>query len=530
MAGKNIQNGDSKQEVPQEEPRDSKKDLSLKISLWIVAFTVGAVILVLELLASGWLAPIYGRDLHVWGVILGVTLFSLALGYFLGSATAKGISFFFLPYLLALGGLLALGTGKIFLIYSQKGISFSTPSLFFWTLIILGLPLLALALVSPWIIELYSRLGVGPGKAAGLIYGISTLGSVLGALGAGFWAIPMMGLWNSLCYSAWALVFGILNCAVGNRKNQFHSFIAAGILGLGCLAAYLAPPSKKATFSKNLNLKLLYRDDSWYGRREVYDDGTRIHLVVDGILQTGMPKEGLGKYPAGSFIRSGYVMELLPYLYPQGREALVIGLGGGLLSTYFQKYGWDILSLEVDPVMVALAQKFFYFQGKYKIMDGRVYLQQHSRKWDFILVDVFRGAAMPSHFTTLEFFQLLSKRLKPKGILAMNLIGHPKGRDIRSILKTAHVVFPHILFYDAWGDQEFGNLTLFARLVPLPLARAERALSQRNIFIPNPYPLKKMDFTNLPILRDYRNPLPLYRQESLLKWREETFRLFNRSP
>ena len=47
-------------------------------------FLSGGVVMVLEVLGTRLIAPIYGTSMHVWSALIAVTLLSLSVGYWLG--------------------------------------------------------------------------------------------------------------------------------------------------------------------------------------------------------------------------------------------------------------------------------------------------------------------------------------------------------------------------------------------------------------------------------------------------------------
>ena len=58
--------------------------------IWFLclAALAGAAIMAVELLGARMLSVGYGASLHVWAVMISVTLLSLALGYFVGGVLA----------------------------------------------------------------------------------------------------------------------------------------------------------------------------------------------------------------------------------------------------------------------------------------------------------------------------------------------------------------------------------------------------------------------------------------------------------
>src|SRR5216117_4054865 len=54
----------------------------------VASFVVGAVILVAEIVGTRVISPYYGASVYVWSSLIGVTLASLAVGYWSGGYVA----------------------------------------------------------------------------------------------------------------------------------------------------------------------------------------------------------------------------------------------------------------------------------------------------------------------------------------------------------------------------------------------------------------------------------------------------------
>jgi spermidine synthase len=195
----------------------------------------------------------------------------------------------------------------------------------------------------------------------------------------------------------------------------------------------------------------------------------------------------------------------------------MIGLGGGLLSSYFLRYGLEITSIEIDPAVVYLARKYFSFQGICHVADGRRFLKATNENYDFIILDVYRGEDIPAHLCTREFFEMVAKRLSEKGILAVNLIGSIPGQDTGSILKTVKKIFPQILLYGTVQADEIGLLTFFASKNLLSTDFAKRELKKIGLSLP---PSISIDTNIHYLLTDDQNFLPILRRETARKWRK----------
>jgi len=168
----------------------------LRILLPVSVFVSGAVVMVLEVLGTRLIAPVYGTSLHVWSAIIAVTLLSLSVGYWVGGRFADRFpraSVYFVVFEAAavLIVLLPLAHQPILTITKPLGLrggALASAVLF------LGLPLTLLGMISPYAVRLAAHLIVDLGRTTGRLYALSTAGSLLGTLCAGFYLIPSFRL------------------------------------------------------------------------------------------------------------------------------------------------------------------------------------------------------------------------------------------------------------------------------------------------------------------------------------------------
>jgi spermidine synthase len=139
--------------------------------------------------------------------------------------------------------------------------------------------------------------------------------------------------------------------------------------------------------------------------------------------------------------------------YPENApsRALMIGLGGGSLTSYLAGYlpELQIDNVELDRGVIAAAKKYFGLKERAGVRliegDGRVFLMRQSKTYDLILIDAFRGGYVPFHLLTKEFYHLLVRRLEPKGVAVFNL--HQGTKLFDSTLKTLSTVFAAVDVY-----------------------------------------------------------------------------------
>jgi spermidine synthase len=136
------------------------------------------------------------------------------------------------------------------------------------------------------------------------------------------------------------------------------------------------------------------------------------------------------------------------YLRPNPRKILMIGLGGGTLTTAFSAVvpGAEIDVVELDPAMVRVAKEYFGFKPTPKIRmiveDGRVYVKRaiaKGEKYDLIILDAFGERYIPPHMMTHEFLNEVKQVLANDGVVAANT--HRAETRYDSESATYHMVF-----------------------------------------------------------------------------------------
>lgn len=176
-----------------------------RAELALAAFVSGSAGLAVELFGARLMSASFGTSLRVWSVIVGITMGSLALGYWLGGLVAdrrptRRLAMALL-LLSAVAVVLSPWLGEVARLLEK------TPAVvgcMIAAMLILGPALLPLGMVSTVLIRVGSAGTEESGRISGLVYALTTAGGVAGSLACGFWAIPFLGVRTG------ALVFGCL--------------------------------------------------------------------------------------------------------------------------------------------------------------------------------------------------------------------------------------------------------------------------------------------------------------------------------
>lgn len=394
--------------------------------LLILSFIEGAVVMVAELCGAKLLAPIFGSSLYVWASVMGITLGALAIGYFYGgwlSDKAKTpqkkleqILVLAALFILVMPVLSYYVVPRISYLPFLVGVVISTFSLLF-------LPVFFLGATSPLFILLQTSEIVSAGKASGTVYAISTAGGILSTFLCGFYLIPTLGL------NACLIGFGLLLFMV-----TIFVFKILKPVQLLCLAAciYLNFQFVKAP------LNIDFKADSILGHLEVKtiptknSDSIRL-LTINNIIQTEMnvrTKQSVSAYISLlDTLITGFNNTSTTLSVKAKKQALVLGLGGGLAANLLVGKNYSVDGVEFDNRIIEAAKNYFYMDKRVNSVcaDARYFLNHCTKKYDVVLVDIFKAEEQPSHVLTLQSLNQLKNNLNKNAILLINWHGYVSG-------------------------------------------------------------------------------------------------------
>nr|BEK65961.1 fused MFS/spermidine synthase [Kitasatospora purpeofusca] len=184
--------------------------------------------------------------------------------------------------------------------------------------------------------------------------------------------------------------------------------------------------------------------------------------------------------------RLGHLVDLVA---PPGRPLTVLHLGGGALTLARYVAATRPRSrqqvAEIDTALTDLVRTELPlergWQVKVRGADARAVLERTPEgSVDLVIADVFSGARVPAHCTTVEFTALAARALAPGGWYAVNIADGSALAFARSQVATLGAVLPELcLVADpaVLRGKRFGNLVLAAAHTPLPLAELTRRVA-----------------------------------------------------
>jgi spermidine synthase len=448
-----------------------------------LAFTGGLASLGIEFAAARLLAPFFGQSLFIWGTLIGLILIYLTAGYYLGGRLADRHP---QPRLLfQLTAAAALWTALIPLIsrpilsLAQTGFAQLSVGLVLGSLVsvmvLFALPVILLGMVSPFVIRLRIRDLESAGNAAGAVYALSTLGSILGTFLPVFWLIPTYGTRPTIFILAFLL--GLMSAVglVWGGGGRIYALIPLAILALAFLSG---GGIKGAAYGKEL-----YETESAYSYIQVLKSGTETQLLIDD----GHAVHSI--YDPTSLYTHGYWDDaLLAPFFGSGRaprHIALVGLAGGTVARQFTAIDGPVAidGVELDPKLVEVGRRYFAMTEPNLhviVADGRYWMATTAGRYDVIFVDAYRQPYIPFYLTTREFFQSARAHLNPGGVLAINVGRTADDRRLVDALGgTLSSVFPHVFTIDT--SVRFTNTVIYATDTSTSVAQfVARAQAQTN--------------------------------------------------
>lgn len=410
----------------------------------------GAVVMLVEILGTRIIGPVFGVSLFVWAALLAVTLGALAVGYYAGGVIVDRQ-----PRVQLLGVvLLVSGALLAFVPLLEHLVLSSTTGLgprggpLVAALLLFAPALLTLGMTGPIAVRLETTDVGAAGHRVGAVYAVSTAGSLAGTLATSFWIIPRFET-DQILFGAATLTI-LLGGLLLARRGHPISLVAIALPVLSNAVAHYIQPALPE------GITIRARAQSPYGLVEVIDDASRRvrflradHSVVGAHFFSG---------PAAfAFLHQ---LEVVRFLRPSAHDMLVLGLGTGALPTELSKRGIETDVVEIDPVVAQFARDFFGFrtQGTTFVEDARTFLGRTKRQYDIVVHDTFTGGATPEHLLSLQVVREIHRLLRPGGLLALNFAGFESGPNAEASLAVARTLkaeFPSLrVFRDRAPDDD----------------------------------------------------------------------------
>ena len=460
---------------------------------WILpAMTIsGSVSFIYEVLWTRLLGQVLGGSTAAFASMLSSFLLGIALGSAIASRFARTRESAAFGFALA-----QLGTGVLAWVAFRAsdslpalahavGANPAAPAAGAAAAGIVLLPVtLCIGATFPFGVRLLARDAEEAANVSGRVYAWNTVGSILGAVLAGFVLLPSLGLENTaLVGVVTSLVLAIATAWFSAPRRRVLAGLAAAALAIGLFVGLPVPESllmHSAINGQRMPGDLYYLGVGRSATVTVVENAQGWRLLTNGLPESGVDRQEI---PDLRFNETAWLSLLPTAARPEIDKMLIIGLGAGrtLEATARTVSHIDVIELEEE---VVVANRLIP-RPVDPLDDPRVHLRLGDARGAMTLSEARYGAIVSqpshpwtsgaSHLYTREFFDLVHSKLESGGIFVQWIGASFVDTTLFGNLMAAMTdVFPYVHVYRPVP----AALVFMASDQPIDLARtAPRALA-----------------------------------------------------
>jgi predicted membrane-bound spermidine synthase len=493
-----------------------KKSLNAKRTLLLITVFVGGMItLGVELSAARLLDPFFGNSLIIWAVLIGMVLFYLTIGYYVGGKWADRKPYYRVLYQITAWAAFLIGVvpfvARPVLLWSVQGFAEYSAGILAGSLLgvvaLFSIPLTLLGCVSPFAIRLSmaDESVESSGNVAGGLYALSTVGSLVGTFLPVLVLIPNIGTRNTFLLASFVLLAVSLVGLFSELKARALPYLLMPVLLLVLIILFPGGVIKPVEYGE-----LLHETESAYNYIQVVQWGDEVWLKLNegqGIHSIYDPDSVLVGGIWDFFLIAPYFNNP-PYTADQVSSLALIGSAAGTVpKQYTAVYGpIPIDGAEIDPEIIRVGHEYFDMnESNFNAVaqDGRYFLVNSSEKYDVIAIDAYRPPYIPFHLTTREFFAEVREHLTENGVVAIN-VGRTRSdwSLVEVLASTLKAEFPNVYLVDlAQPGQDLINVLVVATKQPTRLEN----LAENTELMTHPI-LQQVAESSLPRATEFSTP------------------------
>jgi spermidine synthase len=240
-------------------------------------------------------------------------------------------------------------------------------------------------------------------------------------------------------------VLAVIAVAVLLATPKDHVRMVTGLIGLAVAVGLILLAGSPVRFAASLAAAFmlslapriadppLAQERNFFGVVKVlYDKPSDMTIMVNGSTSHGgqLRADGRRRELTSYYSLHGPYGDIIAARTAEGHanDIAAIGLGTGTIACSGPP-GARWTFMEINPVVVALASnpRLFSFLSECRphatllIGDGRLLMARETQRFDLIVLDAFSSDAIPMHLLTVEAFDIYFSRLKPGGMVAVNI-------------------------------------------------------------------------------------------------------------
>lgn len=489
-----------------------------------LALVSGFGTLALQVFWTRMFAQVLQNSVYTFATILLIFLLALSAGAALANRLMKSpLNPFGTVFgLFTLGALLAAATPFLFhtwtdgmqYIGGDEGWAGYLIQVLKMEVAIMGLPVLVLGALFPYLLKLAEAYFSGSGRLVGQFVALNTAGSIAGSLIAGFVIIPAVGTWAGIRLTGVIYLLAALYLLYRN-PNETRPVFAIPMIGIVLLVSVL-----DTSRLPRVRIDPVDEEESLLDVRESSSGTVAVVRVRDSLrikVNNHYTLGGTGSRELEEV--EGYLPVLL---HRKPGSVFFVGMGTGISAgavLYFPIQ--RLVVAELIPEVVEASGNYFtrfnnrlFFDPRVEVIqeDGRNVLAGSLEQFDLIIADLFipwRSGA--GSLYSLEHFRAVRERLSEHGLFMQWLPAYQLSRaEFGTIVRTLLKAFPQVTLWRGDFSSRKPILGLLAQPEREPLtADASLLATQRLPKFGEGVPILARYVGNLGVLADEWSRYPV---------------------
>ncbi len=432
---------------------------SSRTSIKVTAFLLGFISLLAQVLLLRSLLSVFSGNELILGLILALWISFTGTGSILGERLRPDRSYIGWSFVIV-GLMLMVLPVSVWYVYPLFGISFGEVIPLPLTLLTNAVILLPLCLVFGAQFPLIVK---SPGQSPpSITYGLESLGAFVSGL---LFTLALAGLIPDrilvLSLSIVSVLTGVflLDRTPGESRKGGSGLIGKWIHLLAGvpLLMYLILPSPGAQIIPG---KIMERMESRQGEVIITNMGSQRNFYVSGKLVFSYPEPVTEE-----------ILGHIPLLFSRPGKVLIVGGSPGIIREVLRHEKAEITFLELNRTLLKLALQNLTTADTALITnsprvefvtdDARHYLKDSDRSFQIIILNPpYPSTASSNRYYTVEFFNLLKKRLTDGGIVLLRIMAVPgyMGEAMARANATIYNTFREVFPYREVSSMEYGLL------------------------------------------------------------------------
>ncbi len=378
----------------------------MNLLIYLIVFLEGFTTLAVEIIALRIFTPIIGSNSISTSIILGVILLALSYWYYIwGKLSLKKELIYkrlYWNFLIAsFYYFFAFVLGSLFLQLFLAKLNNYFLSILITSILLFFIPVFLASQTIPLFSEILKWKNSWE-KMWKLLF-FSTVGSFIWAIGTASILFPIFWVLKTAIFISILLIFSALLIALFYIKKEKNIILSLVLLLIFWYLFFIVSQIKANTVFHKANA---------YHNIDIYDinDQKRV-FSLDNSYSSGIDLKTKKSFFNYVLQAEKIIKELKP------KNILVIWAAWFSFPNDISKYSFieNIDVVDVDPELKNISEKYFLEQKlsskiHFYPEPARYFLNNISKKYDFIMVDAFSGKTPPSQLLTYEFFKKLLQK------------------------------------------------------------------------------------------------------------------------